>query len=224
MVECVYERSALGSEVAGDDFSKDETVVIAAHFDSRGSFGYPSAPGADDDGSGTALVLAVARHIWAHRLRFGRKIVFALYAGEEQGLLGSKWHAHELKHVRHEDVVMMLQVDMVGYRKLGEPLQLALPDLIGLPEASYFVGNVSNLYVPELVVGRTPACCSDHQSHVEQGYAATWIFERNGPLADPCYHNSCDLSTRPGYSFEQIRAHARVVMAVVLELGGYSFE
>jgi hypothetical protein len=52
-----------------------------------------------------------------------------------------------------EDVLMMLQVDMVGYRKPGEPMQLARPDIIGLKEAGWFVGNVSGIYAPELVVG-----------------------------------------------------------------------
>ena len=42
---------------------------------------------------------------------------------------------------------------MIGYRKPGEPLQIALPDLIGLTEARYLVGNISSLYAPELVVG-----------------------------------------------------------------------
>ena len=31
----------------------------------------------------------------------------------------------------------------------------------------------------------TPACCSDHQSFVSNSYASTWIFERNGAIADP---------------------------------------
>ena len=62
---------------------------------------------------------------------------------------------------------------------------MALPDKIGLDEAGWLVGNVSNLYVPELVVGYTPACCSDHQSFERYSYASTWVFERNGPIADP---------------------------------------
>ncbi|BGP57866.1 hypothetical protein JCM8202_001780 [Rhodotorula sphaerocarpa] len=217
MVECVYRDSAMAAGVP-DRFA-NETVVLSAHFDSRGSFGLPTAPGADDDASGTSLVLAVARTIWQHRLRFSRKLVLALYSGEEQGLTASAFHAKRFRSAA-EDIMFMLQVDMVGYRKPGEPMQLARPDLIGLPEAGYFVGNVSELYAPELVVGYTPACCSDHQSYVAQGYPATWIFERNGPIADPCYHNSCDLSRRPGYSFEQIAAHTRVAFATVWEIAG----
>lgn len=126
-------------------------------------------------------------------------------------MLGSNWYARYLKEDLKESVVWMLQVDMVGtsllllfcllykllliptsrshecvgYRAPNEPPQLALPDLIGLPQAAYLVGNISNTYVPELVVGRTSACCSDHQSFVQNAIASTWIFERNGPIADP---------------------------------------
>ncbi|GAA6014772.1 hypothetical protein JCM11491_001977 [Sporobolomyces phaffii] len=214
MLECVYNRSGKSSSVS------NETVVLGAHYDSRGSFGFPTAPGADDDASGTSLVLAVARHIHLNRLVFSRKLVLALFAGEEQGLLGSSWYAKHLKEDLKEDVVWMLQVDMVGYRAEHEPPQLALPDVIGLPEAAYLVGNISNRYVPELVVGRTGACCSDHQSFVQNGVASTWIFERNGPIADPCYHSSCDLSERKGYDFDQILMHTKVAFSTMWLVGG----
>lgn len=86
------------------------------------------------------------------------------------------------------------------------------PDSLGLQEARFLVGNLSTLYAPELVPGITPACCSDHQSFGSLGFASTWVrlsclvdtqeadrggsgqvFERNGPIADPFYHNSGDL-------------------------------
>ncbi|SCZ96720.1 BZ3500_MvSof-1268-A1-R1_Chr4-1g06653 [Microbotryum saponariae] len=200
----------------------NETVVIGGHFDSRGSFGYPTAPGADDDGSGTALLLALARHISEHQLVFSRKIVIAAFSGEEQGLLGSNWYASELKK-RQEDVVLMVQVDMIAYTVPGEPIQMARPDKIGLPEAAYLIGNVSEIYVPELQVGYTTACCSDHQSFEAVGYASTWVFERNGAIRDPCYHNSCDLSAREGYNFDQVHGTARAVLATLLEVGRFSF-
>ncbi|KAJ8292126.1 Leucine aminopeptidase 1 [Rhodotorula toruloides] len=225
MVECVYLDSSLGSDdshlrsASAIEYNANETMILGAHFDSRGSFGFPTAPGADDDASGTALVLAVARLIHSYNLKFARKLVLALFSGEEQGLLSSSHYASLLRS-RSEDVALMLQVDMVGYRKPGEPMQLARPDKIGLKEAGWLVGNLSEVYVPELVVGYTPACCSDHQSFVSNSYASTWIFERNGPIADPCYHNSCDLSAREGYSFEQIAAHAKVAMGLVWEVAG----
>lgn len=84
------------------------------------------------------------------------------------------------------------------------------------------MGNLSALYSPELLVGRTAACCSDHQSFVEYGFPATQVFERNGPIADPMYHNSGDLSQREGYDFDQVASIAKVTMATVLTVAGYS--
>lgn len=76
------------------------------------------------------------------------------------------------------------------------------------------------MYAPELVVGRTEACCSDHQSFLSYGYPSTQVFERNGWIADPMYHNSGDLSEREGYDFEQIASIAKVTMSAILEVGG----
>lgn len=120
-------------EIAGTDPSSG-TFVLGAHFDSRGvrpastlspyahpaqqSFGYPTAPGADDDGSGTALLLSIARHISSHRLTFRRKVVLAAFSGEEQGLLGSNFLAREMRE-RGEDVVLMVQADMIGEFRVG---------------------------------------------------------------------------------------------------------
>ena len=61
---------------------------------------------------------------------------------------------------------------------------------IGTPEVAQLVSNLSAIYSPELSVGFTQTCCSDHQSFHEQGFPATQVFERAGPIVDPMYHNS----------------------------------
>ena len=93
-----------------------------------------------------------------------------------------------------------------------------------MEEAAYLVGNVSQLYSPELVVGRTPACCSDHQSFVSYGFPATQVYERNGWIVDPMYHNSGDLTQREGYDFEQIVAIAKVVLATAMIVAGWQVD
>lgn len=115
----------------------------------------------------------------------------------------------------------MIQADMTAYRSPGEPLQLGLPDRIGTPEVAQLVADISAIYSPELHVGFTPACCSDHQSFHEQGFPATQVFERAGPIADPMYHNSGDLSDRVGYDFDQLFAIAKVQFATVLHTAGF---
>ncbi|KAG8939111.1 hypothetical protein FRC03_006551, partial [Tulasnella sp. 419] len=66
------------------------TTILSAHYDSRGSFGSLRAPGGDDDGSGTAHLLAIARVIGQKNITFHHNFELVAFAGEEQGLLGSK--------------------------------------------------------------------------------------------------------------------------------------
>ncbi|KAG8872802.1 hypothetical protein FRB97_007347 [Tulasnella sp. 331] len=194
-------------------------TILSAHYDSRGSFGSLRAPGGDDDGSGTTLVLAVARVIKQKRIVFEDHFELVLFAGEEQGLLGSKAYAHDMRKA-NANITLHIQ----SYRSPTEPLQLGLPAVIGTPEAAYLVANVSKIYVPDLTVGYSYACCSDHQSFHEQGFAATQLFERAGPIIDPMYHNSRDLSNRPGYDFEQLLAISKVALATILEVVGFDVD
>jgi len=101
----------------GRDTSR--VVVIGGHYDScicntdRWDF-TSDAPGADDDGSGTSLVVELAR-VFSQRFPKGldATVVFALYAGEEQGLLGST-HLAERLHNSHYTVAAAVTNDIVG--------------------------------------------------------------------------------------------------------------
>ncbi|KAH8918369.1 Zn-dependent exopeptidase [Atractiella rhizophila] len=218
-VICYYE--GVGATPTEDGELEDAgLVVVGAHYDSRGTFGDLRAPGGDDDGSGTSMLLAISQAIHEQRIKFKKTVILAAFAGEEQGLVGSAFFASGLRR-EGGDVALMIQGDMLGYRKPGEPLQLAFPDRFDLPVARDLIGNISSIYVPELAIGVTGACCSDHQSFFNQGFASTQVFERRGPIADPMYHNSGDVVDREGYDIEQIRAISRVVFATVLEVAGF---
>jgi len=196
------------------------TTILSAHYDSRGSFGSLRAPGGDDDGSGTTHVLAVARLIKEKRITFKSRFELVLFAGEEQGLVGSRAYSRSLREA-NANITLHIQADMLAYRSPEEPLQVGLPEFIGLPEAAFLVANISKIYAPELTVGYTAACCSDHQSFHEQGFPATQVFERAGPIIDPMYHNSGDVSNRTGYDLTQLLAITKVTFATVLETVGF---
>jgi len=196
------------------------TVVLGAHYDSRGSFGDTRAPGADDDGSGTTALLAIARTIARKHVQFHSNVELVAFSGEEQGLLGSRAYAQASRSAG-ANITLMVQADMLAYRAPGEPLQIGFPDRIGTSEAKELVANISLIYTPEVQVGFTSACCSDHQSFHEQGFPATQVFERAGPIADPMYHNSGDLSRREGYDFKQLHAIAKVEFATLLHTAGF---
>ncbi|KAF5363899.1 hypothetical protein D9756_000213 [Leucocoprinus leucothites] len=198
----------------------DTRVIISGHYDSRGSFGSTRAPGGDDDGSGTTSILAISRVIARKRLRFHTNVELIAFGGEEQGRLGSIAYARKLRETG-EKVALIVQADMLAYRSPEEPLQLGLPETIGTPEATQLVANISEIYSPELTIGYSAACCSDHQSFHDLGYPGTQVFERAGPIADPFYHNSGDLSDRDGYSFEQLYAISKVQFATLLHTAGF---
>ncbi|HEU4643740.1 MAG TPA: M28 family peptidase [Gemmatimonadaceae bacterium] len=103
-----------------DPALRDEYVVIGAHYDhlGRSAFGAldPDAgdairPGADDNASGTAAVMELARLFTRHPAR--RSMLFVNFSGEELGLLGSEYFV-EHPPVPLDRVVAMLNFDMVG--------------------------------------------------------------------------------------------------------------
>ncbi|KAJ7930112.1 Zn-dependent exopeptidase [Mycena leptocephala] len=199
-------------------FNTTATVLLSAHYDSRGSFGSTRAPGGDDDGSGTMAILA-SPYYRRKGIKFQSNVQLVAFAGEEQGLLGSKAYARKAPAMHFLPRPQI--ADMLAYRAEGEPPQLGLPQTIGTTEVTQLVANVSAIYSPELRVGFTPACCSDHQSFHEQGFPATQVFERAGMIADPMYHNSGDLSDREGYDFDQVKSIAKVQLATLLHAAGY---
>jgi hypothetical protein len=94
--------------------SAGRTYVVSGHYDSMCSSPTDAkcdAPGANDDASGTAAVLEMARVM--AKYEFDATIIFMAVAGEEQGLLGSTYFAEQAKQ-NHLDVEAMFTNDIVG--------------------------------------------------------------------------------------------------------------
>jgi hypothetical protein len=98
-------------------------VLVGAHYDHLGMGGvYSLAPdahephnGADDNASGTAAVLEVARRLAAHRNELRRDVWFVAFSGEESGVLGSTAFTRQPPGgLVLKDLVAMLNMDMVG--------------------------------------------------------------------------------------------------------------
>ncbi|KAM5538812.1 hypothetical protein V8D89_007534 [Ganoderma adspersum] len=200
-----------------------ETIILGAHYDDRGSSGSTRAPGANDDGSGTGALVGIARAIARSGVVFHKRVQLVAFAGEEQGMVGSRVYARELKEAG-ANVTMMIQADMLAYHADGEPPQLGLSDpaLVGTAEVTQILANVSAIYSPELTVGYSPyPGGSDHQRFYEYGFPAAQVYERVGLIKDPMYHNTGDVSERDGYDFDQIKSIAKVELAAVLHVAGF---
>jgi hypothetical protein len=125
----VVRREVEAANVVGildgsDPLLKNETIVIGAHYDHLGRGGEGSlAPregeihhGADDNASGTAGLLELARIFAAQQPRPKRSLVFIAFSGEEEGLLGSNYYVnHPL--VPLANTVAMINMDMIGRMK-----------------------------------------------------------------------------------------------------------
>lgn len=105
----------------GEGPHADETVIVGAHYDHLGHGGYGSlAPwttdihnGADDNASGTASLLEIARQLAGREKKPARRIVFIAFTGEERGLLGSAFYTREPRFPL-DKTVAMVNLDMVG--------------------------------------------------------------------------------------------------------------
>lgn len=106
-------RNVIGMIPGSDPTLANEIVMIGAHYDHEGARGGYVWHGADDNGSGTAGVLEIARAFGRNPVKPKRTVVFALWSGEEKGLLGSK---HFVDHALFplDKVVTYINLDMIG--------------------------------------------------------------------------------------------------------------
>ena len=125
----ITRRLAPSANVVGildgsDPTLKNEVIVIGAHYDHLGHGGEGSlAPregeihhGADDNASGTAGMLELARLFRSQTLRPRRTIVFMAFSGEEEGLLGSNYYVNH-PIVPLANTITMINMDMIGRMK-----------------------------------------------------------------------------------------------------------
>ena len=138
-------RNVVGLLPGADATKGKQALVIGAHYDHVGLGGrFSAAPdrtgeihnGADDNASGTASVIEIARAAAADRSRFPRSVVFVAFAGEERGLLGSAHYASE-PTIPMSDTVVMLNLDMVG-RSNGKV------DVSGLESSTMLLADIQD--------------------------------------------------------------------------------
>jgi hypothetical protein len=176
------------------------------------------APGANDNGSGTALTLELARVLATSGLDFDATLVFALWAGEEQGLVGSRAHVQRL--VESAAVVdATFNNDIVGNSRGGsgvldsETVRVYSEGPEDSPSRSLarYISRIGALYVPShrvRLMARPDrfARSSDHTSFTDQGFPAITFREANENFAKQ--HAASD--TIEGVDIPYLARNARV--------------
>jgi len=166
---------------------------MGAHYDSVSTTSYYDAQGADDDGTGTAAVMAAAE-VLSH-YRFNRTIVFCAFSGEEQGLLGSKAYTRSL-YQAGKNVSGAICLDMIGYNPAPGDRDVVVRANGASMDLAYFIHNISQKYGSMVVNGSARlnlAMNSDHAAFWPYGWdGALLIEEKMETNSNPNYHQPGD--------------------------------
>ncbi len=145
-IECVN----LIAELPGKT-NPNEIILIGAHYDSA-----PGTPGANDNGSGTAALLEIARQLQGKPI--ARTIRFVAFANEEppyfqrRGAMGSLVYAQACRQ-RNDDLKAVISLETMGFYT-DEPMSQKYPPLLAAlyPSVGNFVGCVSNIESRDLLI------------------------------------------------------------------------
>ncbi len=143
----------VGLVEGNDPQLKNEYIIIGAHYDHIGIRnmvnGDAIANGANDNASGTAMVLEFARYFGNFRTN-KRSLIFVLFSAEEKGLLGSKHLAARMKQA-NVPLYLVLNFEMTGVPLMGKDYQMYLT---GYDKSN--LAMVCNAYSDEYLIGYLP--------------------------------------------------------------------
>ena len=212
----------------------EEVVIVGAHYDS-----VPESPGADDNASGVAVLLALARDLI--RTPVSRTLRFVAFTNEEppyfwSGDMGSVVYARKCRQ-QGDRVAAMLSIESVGFYSSAASSQ-HYPAGLGFlyPAKGDFVAFVGNTFsrslvhrtlktfrgaralpsegaaVPNAIPG---AGWSDHWSFWQQGFPAIEITD-TAPYRNPAYHTAQDTPDRLDY--DRLARFTRAMRTVIEQL------
>lgn len=238
--ETIMTQNVVAIWEGSDPTLKTEMVAVGAHYDHVGNTpqggcrpvnGDGLCNGADDDGSGTTGVLAMAEALAKSPKRPKRSILFVWHCGEEKGLWGSQYFTN-YPTVDLKNVIAQLNIDMIGRSKKADDTEPKDKDLSG-ENAIYVIGSqmmssqlgktvadINNSYLklnydlryddpkdPNRFFFR-----SDHFNYAQKGIPITFWFD--GVHVD--YHQPSDSPDKIDY--EKMQKVARTIFLTMWEL------
>lgn len=200
-IENVYETKYQSQNIIGFIEGKtkpDSSVVFSAHYDHLGMMGKTIFPGANDNASGTSMLLNLAEYYSRPENRPDYTVVFMFFGAEEAGLIGSKYYTeHPIFPL--SEIKFLINIDLAGTGDEG----------ITVVNGSVFENEFSKLvelndekkYLAQVKV-RGKAANSDHYFFTEKGVPAFFIYTMGGIKA---YHDVYDKpETLPLTEFEDL--------------------
>jgi Zn-dependent M28 family amino/carboxypeptidase len=201
--------NVIATSKAGDP---NRVAISGAHLDS-----VPEGPGINDDGSGSATQIEIARQMSALRITPRNQVRFIWFSGEEQGLLGSTYYADHLTKAERGNVLAMLDFDMLAspnyalqiYDGDGSEFGVAGPSGSGVVEQVFqdffdargafteriaFDGrsDYDEFTTVGIPAGGIAAGAEVHKTTQEQQWWGGTVSDGLDGQYDPCYHLACD--------------------------------
>ena len=165
----IADRSGTATEPRG-------VVIVTAHLDSINVDGGPAAaaPGADDNGSGSAGLLAIARAMAHHQGKLDTRYI--LFGGEEQGLFGSIAHVAALTTAERSRVRAVVNMDMIASRNTPAPSVL-LEGAALSQNVIDALADAAHTYTGLTVQTSLSPYNSDHVPFIDEGIPAVLTIE-----------------------------------------------
>lgn len=220
-----YSGRNVVAEVRGST-QPERVLLVGGHLDSMSNVPYTGAPGADDNATGTAATLVIARLLAIYQPSL--TVRFIHFTGEEQGQWGSKVYAGALRRAG-EQVIGFINLDMIGWDGNGDrvveihtgrgPKSNALADHFLERNERYGIGLVFERKTT------TASRFSDHSPFWDNDYASFLVIENffddlRPRDRNPNYHTTGDIVMQ--VDFDYVARIARVALATVAELAGYA--
>lgn len=165
---------------------KDEAIIVSAHYDHLGKLEDAIFSGANDNASGTSMLLSIAAYFAVNPL--DRNVIFIAFGGEETGLVGSNYYANQAPLYPLESCKFILNLDLMGNGIKGIT---AVGGKDYTEQFELLKKKNEELGAVPVVRARPNAPNSDHFFFLKKGVPGFFIYTLGGP---PHYH---DVNDRP---------------------------
>jgi hypothetical protein len=170
----------------------DQVLMVMAHIDSVGA----AYAGADDNASGTAVLLEMARVLKSYTNK--KTLRFFITNGEESGMLGAAHYARLLANQNQiSQIAFAINMDMVGYNSNGVVELETNPEFESLAKWYADIAAQYTNLKSKITLG---AWGSDHVPFLRRGIGTILTIE-NWDTKTPCYHMECDTPETVNYDY-----------------------
>jgi hypothetical protein len=171
-----YHSRNIVATLPGMDTTSTAEILFTAHYDT-----VKGAPGANDDGSGIAAIMAAAKVMSQYNFR--HTVKFIAFSGEEVGTYGSFSYARDA-YRNGDNIYAVINPDIIGYANTpdgGRTINFMCPDRsLWITEFAQNISVKYQNYFDMMVEVRPNYIGADHQPFYDYGYDGVWIAHHDG--------------------------------------------